>query len=217
MITITNFNLINTHKMKKTLLSLSALFAFGLASAQEEPATAGFNKGDVFISGTLSFSSQKDGDFKNNQFTVSPKVGYFVDQNIALGVSLTYLSATQDTFDGDIGMYEQKTTAFEAGAFGRYYFNPASRFSIFAQLYAGYVSAKYEVEAFDTESKANGFGFEFAPGFNYFVSDHIALETTFGVLGYNTVKPDFDGAESTDTFNIGLDLANINFGIVYKF
>jgi len=65
--------------------------------------------------------------------------------------------------------------------------------------------------------KSNGVGFEFAPGFKYFVSDHFAIETTFGVLGYNSVKPDYSGAESTDTLNIGLDLANINFGLVYKF
>jgi len=203
--------------MKKTLLSLTALFAFGVVTAQEEPATIGFSKGDVFASGTLSFSSQKTGDFKSNQFTVSPKVGYFVSNNIAIGVSLTYLSATEDMSDSNFGSVEEKTTGFEAGAFGRYYFMPASRFSVFAQVYAGYATAKYEVEAYQSESKSNGFGFEFAPGFNYFVSDHFAIETTFGVLGYNSVKPDYNGAESTDTLNIGLDLANINFGLVYKF
>ncbi|MES2487834.1 MAG: outer membrane beta-barrel protein [Bacteroidota bacterium] len=203
--------------MKKTLLSLVALFAFGVVTAQEEPATAGYSNGDVFASGTISFSSEKTGDFKTNQFTVSPKVGYFVSDNIALGVSLSYISSTEDTYDGNFGVYEQKTTGFEAGAFGRYYFMPASRFSVFAQVYAGYATAKYEVEVYQMESKANGFGFEFAPGFNYFVSDHFAIETTFGLLGYNSIKPDNAGAESTDSFNIGLDLANINFGIVYKF
>jgi opacity protein-like surface antigen len=202
--------------MKKTLLSLTALFAFGVASAQEEPATAGFQNGDVFISGTLAFSSEKTGDFKSNQFTVSPKVGFFVSNNIAVGVSLAYLSANQDISDS-FDVYEQKTTGFEVGAFGRYYFTPASKFSIFAQLGAGYGSAKYEVEAIGSESKADGFNIELAPGFNYFVSNNLALEATFGILGYNTVKPDYDGAESTDSFNIGIDLANINFGLVYKF
>lgn len=37
--------------MKKILLSITTLFTFALASAQDEPATTGFTRGDAFISG----------------------------------------------------------------------------------------------------------------------------------------------------------------------
>ncbi|WP_159802264.1 outer membrane beta-barrel protein [Flavobacterium sp. MK4S-17] len=202
--------------MKKILLSAVALMAFGFANAQEETTGKGFSQGDVFISGSLNFTSEKTGDFKTNGIIVSPRAAYFVDNNIAVGLSLGFASSKGDvTEEGDT--FEVKTTAFEIGAFGRYYFTPANDFSLFGQLNVAYATAKTEVDVVDTEVKVNGINIGVAPGISYFVSDHFALEATFGILGYTTVKPDFDGADSTDTFQIGLDLSDINFGVVYKF
>ncbi len=79
--------------MKKVLLSAVALLAFGFANAQEEKSTnGGFSKGDVFVSGAVSFGSTKSGDFKQSNFTVAPKVGYFVTENIAVGASVGFQS-----------------------------------------------------------------------------------------------------------------------------
>lgn len=207
--------------MKKVLLSLGTLFAFTIASAQEETATEGFAKGDAFISGTVSFGTEKTGDYiKTDVFTIAPKTGYFVNNNIVLGVGLAYISGTTDVNDGFNTPYETTTSGFEAGVFGRYYFTPASKFSIFTELSAAYGSVKVETDVeggFDSEEKTNGFNVAFAPGINYFLSNHLALEASFGVLSYTTLKPDERGAVSTNSFNIGLDLANINFGILYKF
>jgi len=201
--------------MKKVLLSLTALFAFGLANAQEATTSnGGFSQGDVFITGAVGFGSESTGDVKTNTFTFSPKAGYFVSENIAVGLSLAYTS-TKDEAPGIDGTEETKTNSFGAGAFGRYYFTPASQFSIFGQLGAGFQSDKTETG--DVESKSNGFNVGLAPGVSYFVSEHFAIEATFGILGYNTSKPDADGAESTDEFNFGLNMSDINFGIVYKF
>lgn len=207
--------------MKKILLSITTLFTFALASAQDEPTTTGFTRGDAFISGTLSFGSEKTGDyFKNTVFTVAPSAGYFVTNNIAIGVGLGYSSSNSDINDGFSAPYEETASAFAAGVFGRYYFTPANRFTIFTDLSVAYTTIKYETDVdggFDSESKENGFGVAFAPGINYWISNHLALETSFGILSYGTSKPDASGAESTNSFNIGLDLANINFGLVYKF
>ncbi|GGB74518.1 flavo-specific protein antigen FspA [Flavobacterium suaedae] len=201
--------------MKKILLSAAAVLAFGFANAQEDTTKGGFSAGDAFISGTVSFGSEKTGEIKANEFNFSPRAAYFINDNIALGLELGYMSSKEDIADDGFGTYEEKTTGFEIGAFGRYYFTPANKFSLFTQLGAGYGTAKVEVESF--ENKANGFYVAFAPGLNYFVSEHFALEATFGVLSYSSVKPDADGAESTNSFEIGLDMADINFGIVYKF
>lgn len=202
--------------MKKLLFSLAALSAFGLAQAQEEAAaTFGFSKNDVFVSGSVGYSSQKTGDVKNSQFDVTPRVGYFVSDNFAVGGQLGYRSTENTYYDG-IGMSESKNTAFEVGAFARYYRTPANQFSFFGQLNAIYTAGKTEYEG-SGESKVSGFGFGLVPGISYFVSGHIALETTFGLLGYNTSKPDEDGAESTNNFNLNLNLNNVTFGIVYKF
>lgn len=210
--------IINYHnQMKKILLSAAAVMAFGLVSAQESTGSAGFKQGDVFASGAVGYSSEKTGDNKSDQFTVIPRAAYFVTDNIALGAQIGYTTGTE-TVEGPFGgSVDQDTNVFSAGVFGRYYFTPARNFSFFGQLGVDFATAKTEIEGVPGEAKANGFNVGLAPGISYFVSDHIALEATFGLLGYNSVKPDVDGAESTDTFDIGFDLENINFGIVYKF
>ncbi len=196
--------------MKKVLLSAIALMAFGAANAQETT-NGGFAQGDAFISGAVGFGTESTGDFKTNVFTVSPRAAYFLTDNISLGVALGYTSIKEEA-----PLTEDVTTSvFEAGVFGRYYFMPSSQFSLFGQLGVGYQTLKEEQG--DFEDKSNGFNVGLAPGISYFVSEHFALEATFGILGYNTTKPDADGAESTDTFQFGLNMNDINFGIVYKF
>lgn len=204
--------------MKKLVCSLAALFAFGIASAQETTtASEGFKQGDAFISGSVGVSTQKNGDLKASSFNVSPSVGYFVNNNIALGVSLGYNHSNQDYRDVTVD-YERKTSTFTAGVFGRYYLMPASKFSVFGQLGVNYATSKATIERFDSEDTYNTFGVLIAPGINYFISDHFALEATFGLLSYTTAKPDVDyDIDSTDTFNFGLNLSNINFGLIYKF
>lgn len=210
--------------MKKIVLSLAALLVVTFANAQEETSGGkGFSNGDVFISGAVGFGTTSTGDLSESEFTIAPRVGFFVSDNIAIGVELGYVSSTSDvaTFDPIIGetSYELKNNTFAIGGFGRYYATPASDFSIFGQLSIAYATSKSEAADLDgsSEFKANGFNFGLAPGISYFVSDNLALEATFGVLGYTTLKPDYEGAESTDTFEIGLDMNDINFGILYKF
>ena len=210
--------------MIKLVLSLAAIFAFGLANAQETITNEGFSKGDAFISGSVGFNTRKTGDRKTNTFNVSPKAGYFLTSNIALGANLVYNSTNNDIFFNEFGLTKEKIRGFEAGVFGRYYFTPADKFSIFAQFRAAFSTAHYEVES--TEHKVNGFNVQLAPAISYFITSRLALEAIFGIVSYNTVNPKenndgdfYNGAESTstDTFEIGLNLSDINFGVVYKF
>ena len=79
--------------MKKIILTAVAVFGFAFANAQEEEkGNGGFAKGDVFVSGAVTFGSSKTGDFKANAFEIAPKVGYFVTENIAVGASVGFQS-----------------------------------------------------------------------------------------------------------------------------
>lgn len=195
--------------MKKVILTVAAIFAFGFANAQETT-EGGFANGDVFITGAVGFGSSKTGEAKTNSFEVSPSVGFFVTPNIALGGRLGFSSEKEEE-----GADELKTTAFTVGVFGRYYVTPAAKFSLFGELAADYGTSK--VDDGTNDFKANGFGVQVAPGVSYFLGKNFAIEATWGVLGYNTVKPDVDGADSTNNFEFGLNLRDINFGLVYKF
>ena len=147
-----------------------------------------------------------------------PRVGFFVSDNIAIGGMLGYNGTTSDEFvDVLDAEAEVKTNMLTIGAFGRWYATPANQFSFFAELGLNYNTQNMEVEGIDEDIKANGFEVALTPGVNYFISPNFALEASIGVLSYETSKPDFDGAESTDSFAIGVNLSQINFGIVYKF
>jgi len=195
--------------MKKVILTVAAIFAFGFANAQETT-EGGFANGDVFISGAVGFGSSKTGEAKTNSFEVSPSVGFFVTPNIALGGRIGFSSEKEEE-----GADELKTTAFTVGVFGRYYVTPASKFSLFGELAVDYGTSK--VDDGTNDFKADGFGVQVAPGVSYFLGKNFAIEATWGVLGYSTVKPDVEGAESTNNFALGLNLRDINFGLVYKF
>lgn len=206
--------------MKKLLLTAAALFTIAFANAQDEPATQGFSKGDVFISGGAGFLSTKTGNEKANGFNISPRAAYFVTSHIAVGALLSYAHTKQD---GNYTTAEQKDNVFQANAFGRYYFTPASNFSFFGELSAGYLTSKQEYEADGYTLKRNGFSAALTPGISYFVSSHFAIEASLGILSYNSVKPKRTSpngnntGDATNTFNLGVNLTNINFGLVYKF
>jgi len=202
--------------MKKVILSVAAVFAFGFANAQET-VSEGFTNGDVFINGAVGFGSTKTGDFKTSNFVVAPKVGYFVTENIAVGVAVGYESSKLELVD------DVTNNTFSVGAFGRYYFTPASKFSIFGELGLNYnnydneFSLDADGDLVAVDSKGDGFGVSIAPGVSYFIAKNFALEASFGILGYNSTKPDFAGAEKTNSFDFGLDTRDIRLGLVYKF
>lgn len=186
--------------MKKIILAAIAVLGFASANAQ----TTGFSKGDTFISGALSVDSQKTGDEKSNGFIIEPKVGYFVTENIAIGGKLGFGSRKID---------EIKTNDFTVGAFGRYYFTPASQFSVYGQAGVDFTSSKVK----PSDVKSNEVGANIGLGLSYFLSNHFAIEATWLGLGYNVNNNGGHGAEKTNSFSFGTDLRDVSFGVVYKF
>ena len=196
--------------MKKLLFTAAiAVLGFTSVNAQEDTTVGGFEKGDVFISGTVAFGTETEGDFDSNKFEIAPKAGYFVSDNIAVG-----LKAGFTTWSADVdGTDTVDANEFAVGVFGRYYFAPASQFSLFTELGVDYTSGDDKL----ADVGYDGVDVAFAPGISYFVSKNFAIEATVGVLGYSTTEADFDGAESVDNFNVGLNFEDISFGVVYKF
>lgn len=204
--------------MKKIILSVAAVFAFGFANAQETTTEGGkgFSKGDIFISGSVGFNSEKTGDFKQNEFNIVPRVGFFFTENIAAGLSLGYVSSKID-----VGSADATNSAFTAGVFGRYYFTPSNDFSVFAQLGFDYVTGDTEFgydtdgSLFATDGEVSGFEIAVRPGISYFISNNFALEGSLGALGYSSV--DNGGPDNTNTFGLNVDFTDVQLGVIYKF
>ena len=196
--------------MKKVLLSALAVFAFTFASAQEEEkGNGGFSKGDLFVSGAVTFGSEKTGDFKANSFEFAPQIGYFLTENIAIGGKIGFASYKEE-FDGnDL----EDMSGFTVGAFGRYYFTPANQFSLFAQLGLDYSNMEDKLDDFKASQIDAGLGL----GMNYFVSSNFSIEAGVAILGYSTNDNGGDGADATNSFRFGGDWRAVTFGVNYKF
>lgn len=204
--------------MKQIILTVAAVFAFGFANAQDKKEGFGFSEGNVFLEGNLSFGStnDKNDEVKTSSFSFNPKVGYFINDKFAVGINLGIGSGKRtETGEDDV-----KTSNFNVGAFGRYYFlDLGERFKTYTEFGLGITSSKAGDEDFQ---KTNGFGIGAGLGMNYFVTPKMAI--SFGlsnVLSYQSSKSKADGDNGQTSFG-----ANVNvfqnffdtptFGLLYK-
>ena len=197
--------------MKKVLLSAVAILTFGFANAQEEAVatTGSFAKGDVFVTGAVTFGSEKEGDYKSNSFELAPQVGFFLTENIAIGGKIGFSTYKEEVNGNDL----EDMAGFTVGAFGRYYLTPANQFSLFAQLGLDYSSMDNKLADFKYNVIDAGLGL----GMNYFVSSNFSIEAGVAVLGYSTNDNGGDGADATNNFSFGGDWRAVTFGVNYKF
>lgn len=202
--------------MKKLILSAAAVFAFTFANAQEEEKTFGFGEGDIFVEGNIGFNStnDKNSDTKTNAFNFSPKAGYFITDDIAIGLDLGFGSSKAEVAGTEV----DKNSEFGIGVFGRYYFlDLGARFKTYAEVGLGFNSGKEGVAEF----KYSGFGAGAGLGINYFVTENFALN--FGltdILSFSSNK--YKDAEAVNEFNANINVFNnffttAQFGLTYKF
>lgn len=195
--------------MKKVLF---LIFVTTFSSAIYSQSTVeGFSKGSLFAGGQVSFSSEKFDENEARGFSFNPRIGYFLSNNLAVGVNVGFATSKEE--QGVVIKSDFSSTSF--GVFGRYYFTPANKFSVFGNLGANYSTTTNKT--LNPDLKINGFGVSLSPGINYFISKKIAIETSIGLLSYSTSKPDIDGAESTNSFDFNLGLDNLSFGLIFKF
>jgi len=217
--------------MKKIILSVAAVFAFGFANAQEEVKEAkgfGFAKGDIFVEGQISFSSEnnKNTEVKTNSLNFSPKAGYFLTDKIAVGLQVGLGSSKTENYTSGAES-ETKTNSIDFGVFGRYYFlDLGQRFKTYTEAGLNYKTEGGESTSGGVTVKNDDFNtvkFGLGLGMNYFVTEKMAI--SFGlsdVLGFKTAKSDASGAKAVNNFNADLNVFNNffdtpTFSLLYKF
>jgi outer membrane protein len=190
--------------MKKIILTVAAVFALTFANAQDKKeGSEGLAAGDAVLTGTFNFTNAKQGDAKANGLTVAPGLGYMIDSNWAIIAQVAYTSTEVD---------DVKDSGFAIGAGARYFWTPASKFSLSLGGQLSYGTTKNDA----TDVKVNTIGVEVPVGLHYFVSNNFAITTSWAGLSYTTSKADTDGAEALNVLNLKLDMSSINFGLLYK-
>lgn len=132
---------------------------------------------------------------------ISPKIGYFINDNIMLGgvVDLGFNKSAE------VMGKSAKSTIYGVQALGRYYVSPGERGidnllnhgRFFIEANAGFAGVNIK-----DGPTTNGFAFGFGPGYSYFVTPNVALEA---LVKYNGLV---GGGNTTYQHALG-----VNFGV----
>lgn len=157
------------------ILALTCQLSFGQA-----------NQGAWMVGGSVGFTSHsiKDVDDKTTDINVSPNVGYFVINNLAVGLNLDWNSSKTGDADAD--------TDLGIGPWARYYVYKG----LFAQ--AGYNYRSLKLGGGDA---VNGGNILLGVGYSWFLNNSVAIEPA---LGYSIGSGDLLKDHSTFGLRIGV-------------
>jgi outer membrane protein len=168
------------------ILSIVALVVAFACAAQSQT-----EQGRWLIGGNAGFNNRSVDGNGITTFTLSPNVGYFVIDNLAVGGQLL-LEETQSAKGG----FNDKTS-FGFTPFVRYYFADAGPARFFGQGRIGFGTEKFA--NIDAESY---FTFGLGAGVDFFLNDNVALEA---FLGYDNQKFQYlDDPYNNFGLNIGV-------------
>ena len=161
------------------------------------PTFSQIQKGNILVGGDIANLGL--GLRKGSVFTmrIDPKLAYFIKDNVAIGA---YIDLGVQAFRG--------TTAFDygVGVLGRYYFpdknneNPLRHSRFFVEGNVGFTGANVSGGGNST----NGLGIGFGPGYAYFITPNVGLETLLkynGLVGFGNAT-----TQSNLNLNIGFQI-----------
>jgi hypothetical protein len=201
--------------MKKILI-LTALLTGVCTFAQEvmEDEKLILKSGTVNLGGNLNFGTSNQ-DFssetnqninKNTLFRIQPRFGYFVVNNVEIGIALDYTHVNQNSLQQrqPVTESENTTTTFGIIPYIRGYKSINKNLLLFVQGEIGYSTIQSEFQN-NSRNISTGSGNEFRigikPGITYFISKRMALEASLGGLTYNNSNQDFESRNDDNTFN----------------
>ncbi|WBL23018.1 MULTISPECIES: hypothetical protein [unclassified Zunongwangia] len=193
--------------MKKLIIlsAIALLGSIGISNAQIQEGN--FMVGSDFGSGLINTGNSSIlglnfglNDGAGYNLGLSPKLGYFVKDNFMLGAVANIGFSKSAESEGST-----ETTVYGFQALSRYYLSPGEK-GIDNLLSHGrfFVEANAGIAGVNVAggNTTNGFAFGVGPGYSYFLTDNVALETN---LKYNGLV---GGGNTTYQNSLGL-----NFGI----
>lgn len=166
---------------------------------------------------------------KTSTFSLSPKIGFFMREDLAVGVSATYLrnrtaSVLNTYYSRGIPinvMIEVVDQTILIGPFLRLYKPVGTKTAFFGQASANYLyrfrkgmpgSGLFEPETTNTK----GATLHLTPGFVFFPDNILGIEMTLGNIGYEHSYYKTHGPKTTTTnnyFEADFGLSNLTIGI----
>ncbi|WP_418511684.1 outer membrane beta-barrel protein [Corallibacter sp.] len=208
--------------MKKLLLLAFVLTSI-ITHAQENSEKLTIDKGTWNVSGDISLHFSNTESNNNNVeqdefgFSFAPKIGYAINDNLILGLGIGYGHYKQDTTSNTNQQTTVNTNSYHVFPYVRKFFPVGEKMAFLVQGEARFSKQKsdYDETFMNTSSDSESVFAGIRPGFTYFISDKIALETTIGALGYNYSEGEqSDGYYSKrNGFRFDFNTSNIIFGV----
>lgn len=218
--------------MKKSILiAIVSFFAFSSAQAQTE-------QGTVFVGGSLglmsSNSKTKVGNNetetnKNLSYNFSPRVGYFIANNTAVGISLGYGGSKRVNY----GLVTKNTftaSTINAGLFAQQYFMLLPQFGLTGGLSADYFFGPSKSENENTitgvitktEYNYSNLIFGLNGGGVWFPTPQIGVSAGISILNYSLTTQKEKNSnpeikEKDSAFEFGIRSTSFDIGFNYYF
>jgi hypothetical protein len=212
-------------KMKNKLFIMAMLCAIAFSTnAQTE-------KGKFLLGGAVNFSTSNQdnqAEGRKTSFGLSPRIGYLVSDNWAVGTALNFsVSKTKGTINDDntIDMGSQYTY-YGIAPFVRHYAKIADNFKFFGDLHVEAAFGKEknvdeQGKSGSTKSKINTYSTGISPGLAFFPAKKWAIEFSFPLVSYfsQKIKPEMAGETpfKYDAFTFGFSSFNPSIGVNYHF
>jgi hypothetical protein len=201
--------------MKKLfILAFISLVALSVCRAQT-------TQGSMMLGGgisyeNVSYKNMYDTDGTQTSLYFIPTFGYFVADNLAVGINLGIMSS-----DETEGEYDSKYTEFGVGPILRWY-KPTSNedFSFFLQASVMYSMGNetYSNGFAETEIASSQLDIGVSPGFAYFFNEHWSAEIAFRGIGVSAIDPNKDAKNDNITsFVFGINSFAPSLGVRFYF
>ena len=218
--------------MKKKIVALVALLACFTMGASAQ----------VYVGGSLGFTSttQSQGgvDQDGTSFKILPEIGYQLDQDISIGVSIGYshgyaafgsltvtdIKAAMNTAASayaDITEDDYKLNSFTFAPYVRYTFAHLGKVDLFCEGSVGYTNIKSDGRpnnkgnATKNETKIDAVEIAIRPGVAFNLTDNISLLAKLGSLGWMQAK-EKDTDMKITRFGLDCDTYNVLLGVNFK-
>jgi hypothetical protein len=162
--------------MKRNILMLVLALAFFTTKSDAQ-----IQRGNLLVGGDIANFNLTLGGGGAFQMRIDPKVAFFIRDNVALGAYLDFGLATAKGAG--------TTTDYGVGALGRYYINdPKVNVLQHGRLFFEGTAGVQGV-SLSGGSNTTGLGLGIGPGYAYFVTPNIGLETLLkynGIVGFGS-------------------------------
>ncbi|WP_111709507.1 outer membrane beta-barrel protein [Lutibacter citreus] len=216
--------------MKKSLF-ITLFFAVTILFAQEKDKTLTIKQGTWNFGGGISLSVNNNESIRENGnltgenlgFTITPKFGYAINNNlvIGLGTGYSYNKSSSDFNNDDAAENEQKIYSFSLIPYIKKHFGIGEKVSINLQGNFEYTrnwNDVFENNSSEYNYKSNNYFIGIRPGITYFINKNFALEAQAGSLGYSHTKSEQNNRSNStksNSFRFNLNTSSLSFGLSY--